>query len=139
MQFCIPERHQMSADSPLQIVREIVGVIKLGSGLLGKSAMVLGILMLCVCVAMFRLHSDLAILMAIMLGAVFFFAWFVPIIRFADKHPAEALLEGSQWAEHQRFQIEAKGYPPSTSADTIVPFTPTAELGRIGRETSEQQ
>jgi hypothetical protein len=35
---------KMSDDNPFSMVREIVGVIKLGGGLLGKSAMVLGIL-----------------------------------------------------------------------------------------------
>jgi hypothetical protein len=63
---------KMSDDNPFSMVREIVGVIKLGGGLLGKSAMVLGILELGIIVAVFRLHSDNMILGALGLGALFF-------------------------------------------------------------------
>lgn len=63
-------------------------------------------------------------LLALILGGVIFFAWFVPIIVFANNHPAEVLLEGSQWAEHQRFQMEAKGLPlPPRGHPTFPPGT----------------
>lgn len=56
------------------------------AGLLSIVLIVLGLMMIALCVAVFRLHSDLAILGAIALGAVIFFSWFVPIIRFVGKH-----------------------------------------------------
>jgi len=118
----------MSDDNPFSMVREIVGVIKLGGGLLGKSAMVLGILELGIIVAVFRLHSDTMILGALGLGALFFFAWFAPIIRFAHRHPAEVLLEGSQWAEHQRVQLAAaKDYTPQPEDLARQQFAPGSE------------
>lgn len=121
----------MKADNPFSMVQEIVGVIKLGNGLLGKSAIVLGILMLCVCVSVFRLHSDPAILGALGLGALFFFAWFGPIMFFANRHPAEAFLEGSQWAEHQRFQLAAKGYTPEEPAEKLMTTSPHVEISSV--------
>jgi hypothetical protein len=100
--------------------KEVASVIRLGSGLLGKSAIVIGFLIICVGIALFRLHNDLYIFGALVFGAVVFFAWFIPIIRFADKHPDAALLEGAQWAQHQRDQLAAKGMA-SLPASPIIP------------------
>lgn len=97
-------------DSDIPTIRQMVQFIKLGNGVLGKSSIVIGVLMFAVCAAIVRLHSDWAILTALVLGAIFCFAWFVPIVRFAYKHPAEVLLEGSQWTAHQQF-LAAKGHP----------------------------
>jgi hypothetical protein len=103
----------MSDDNPLRFIKEISGVLRLGSGLLGKSAIALSIFLCVILVAVFRLHSDLAIVGTIAMGAVVFFIWFFPVIRFAREHPAEAMLEGAEWSGYQRSQAEAKGYTPS--------------------------
>lgn len=107
----------MSDNGTFAALKEVASVIRLGSGLLGKSAIVIGILIVCVGIAIFRLHGDPYIFGALVFGAVMFFAWFIPIIRFADKHPDAALLEGAQWAQHQRDQLAAKGI-------SIVPDSP---------------
>lgn len=103
----------MRVDDTFTALKEVASVIRLGSGLLGKSAIVLGLLILCVGVAFFRLHDDRYIFGALAFGAVIFFAWFIPIIRFADRHPDAALLEGAQWAQHQRDQMAAKNFRPT--------------------------
>jgi hypothetical protein len=92
--------------------KEVASVIRLGSGLLGKSAIVIGLFVICIGIALLRLHDDAYIMGALVFGAVVFFAWFIPIIRFADKHPDAALLEGAQWAQHQKDQLAAKGLHP---------------------------
>jgi hypothetical protein len=95
--------YTLGSENPFAIFQHVGQAIKLGSGLLGKSAIVLGVLLAAGIVAIARLHSDAAIVSTVVLLAIFFFCWFVPIIRFSHEHPAEALLEGSQWAEHQQF------------------------------------
>lgn len=106
----------MSDENPLWFIKEIGGVLKLGSGLLGKSAIALCIWLGVILVAVFRLKSDLAIVGVIAIGAVGFFVWFFPVIKFAKKNPAEALLEGAEWSGFQKFQASAKNYVPGPDA-----------------------
>jgi hypothetical protein len=94
------------------------GVFRWGSGVLGKSAIVAGLLVVGVLVVAYTLHSDLAKLAAIALIIGAFLFWYIRVMKFCDKHPAEAMLEGMQWAEHQRLQVESKGQPPSAD----IPF-----------------
>ena len=101
-------KNVMGNDSPFAIFQHVGQITKLGSGLLGKSAIILGVLLAAGVVAIARLHSDIAIIVTVVLLAIFFFCWFVPIIKFSHEHPAEALLEGSQWAAHQQF-LATKG------------------------------
>jgi len=117
----------------------IAMLIRRGSGILGKSAMVLGVLLLAVIVAVFRLHTDGAIIGVLGLGTVIFFAWFGPIIRFAHRHPAEALLDGSQWAEHRRYELAAKGFGVApTTAETLSSPTADPPSGLIGEQKDQR-
>jgi hypothetical protein len=94
-------------------IREVGGVFKFGSGVLGKSAIALGVLLLGIVIATARLHSDGAIIGVLILGAAAFFGWLIYVLRFASKHPDIAVLEGAEWSGYQRFQAAAKGYIPS--------------------------
>jgi hypothetical protein len=98
---------------PIGYLKEIGAAFKLGSGVLGKSAIAVGILMIVGGVAVYRLKSDGAILAALGIIALVFFLWFFPVIRFVEKHPDAALLEGAEWTGFHRFQAAAKGYLPS--------------------------
>jgi hypothetical protein len=99
-------------DQNLGWLKEVGGVLKFGSGALGKSAVCLVVLLVAVIVAAMRLHSDAYILGAIGIGTLIFFGWLFPVLRFAHKHPDAALLEGAEWSAFQRFQAQAKGYIP---------------------------
>jgi hypothetical protein len=99
------------ADDPnpiLSYLKEIGGVFKLGSGVLGKSAIVIGILMVAIIAAVWKLHSDIAIVGTIIIGGGLFFLWFLRVLDFASKHPDLALLEGAEWTGWKRFEAEAK-------------------------------
>jgi glycerol-3-phosphate acyltransferase PlsY len=91
----------------------IATLIRRGSGVLGKSAIVMGVLVLGICIAPFRLHSDDAIIKVFILAGILFFLWFFPIIVFAYKKPAEILLDSASWLEHQQFlsAIASKEHP----------------------------
>lgn len=99
--------------NPISYIKEVGGVFKFGSGVLGKSAIALGLLLLAVIVAVWRLHSDLAIIGTIVIGAAFFFLWFYRVLKFSSDHPDLALLDGAEWTGWKRFQAAAKGYIPS--------------------------
>jgi hypothetical protein len=113
------------ADEPIptSYLREIGQAFRLGSGVLGKSAIAVGILMLVGGVAVYRLKSDTAILVALGVIAAAFFLWFFPVLRFVEKNPEAGLLEGEQWTIYRQFQAAAKGYlPPRTERQpTLAP------------------
>ena len=82
---------------------------------MGKSAIALGVLLVAVIIGVSRLHSDAAILLAIVIGVLIFAGWFRYVLKFAGEHPDVALLEGSEWSGYQRFQATAKGYSPKAT------------------------
>ena len=95
--------------------KEVGGVFKFGSGVLGKSAIALGVLLIAVTVAAARLHSDGAIIAVIVIGSLLFLGWFAYVLKFAGDHPDAALLEGAEWSSYRKFQATAKGYIPTTA------------------------
>jgi hypothetical protein len=125
----------MADEFPLSWIREVGGVFRLGSGVLGKSAIAIGILIAVGGIAVFRLHSDAAILIAFGLIVVVFFLWFFPVLRFCKDHPAAALLDGAEWQGYQRDQIAAQGYAPEPlEAKAMQPGTQPPPM-RIGKES----
>lgn len=115
-------------------LKEAGGVFKFGSGVLGKSAIVVGIVLVAAVVAIWKLHSDFAILGVLAFAAIIFFLWFFKVLKFAEAHPDIAVLEGAEWSSYQRFQASAKGYlPPSSEQVPVIlpgtnPALPTANL-----------
>jgi len=105
----------MSDFDPIAYIKEVGGVVKFGSGVLGKSAIALAILLFAVIIAAARLHSDGAIVAVLIIGAAVFFGWLFYVLKFAAKHPDIAVLEGSEWSSFQRFQAAAKGYLPAST------------------------
>ena len=114
--------------NPINYLKEVGGVFKFGSGVLGKSAIAIGILMLAGAIAVGRLKTDSAILIALGIMALIFLLWFFPVMHFVQKHPDMALLEGAEWTGWQRFQVAAKGYLPSAQDKQPVPAPGTSDL-----------
>jgi len=111
-------------------LKEVGGVFKFGSGVLGKSAIALGVLLIAVIVAVSRLHSDMAILATIIIAVLLFAGWFRYVLKFAGEHPDVALLEGAEWMGWKRFEAAAKGYIPKIpeKEPTSLPGTPQSAL-----------
>jgi hypothetical protein len=95
------------------------GVFRWGSGLLGKSAIVVGPLVAGLLIVAWSFHSDSMKLAAMILSVGTFFFWYMPFLKFCDKHPAEALLDGIQWSEHHQMLLAAKGHTTLPSENTI--------------------
>ena len=112
---------KIPSDEFIASVKEVGRVFKFGTGILGKSAITMGILLIAVIVAVARLHSDSAIIVAIVLGCLVFIAWFLFFLRFAGLHPDAALLEGAGEMGGKRFEADAKGFIP-TPADGNPPL-----------------
>jgi hypothetical protein len=92
---------------------EIGGVFKFGSGVLGKSSIALGILLVAVISAIWKLHSDAAIIGVLVLGVVVFFLWFYGVLKFSSDHPDLAVLDGAEWSGWKKFEAAAKGIAPT--------------------------
>src|SRR5712692_664876 len=90
-------------------LKEMSGVFKFGKGVLGRSAIAVGIFLIAVVVAAFRLSSDKAILWDLGLGSAMFCVWFFSVLWFSGKHPDIALLEDAEWSGYKRFEAAAKG------------------------------
>ena len=100
-------------DNTSNTLKAYGGMFRWGSGLLGKTAVVIGILILCVFACIWKLHSDWAIVGVLALGAVIYFTWYFPLLKFANEHPAEAMLDGIQWSTHQQVMMASKGQAPT--------------------------
>ena len=100
---------------------EAGGAFKFGRGVLGKSAVLIGIFLSIVVVAVYRLSSDMAIIGALLLAAVVFFVWFFYVLKFSKAHPDVALLEGAEWTGWKRFEAKAKGFVPPRGDHKILP------------------
>ena len=110
------------ADFDLKKLTEIGGIFKFGRGVLGKSAVLVGILLFAVVIAAFRLSSDIAIISIIGIATIVFLIWFFSVLNFSKKHPDLALLEGAEWTGWKRFEASAKGFlPPSQANEAIRP------------------
>lgn len=120
----------MPFDETLNTLSKYGGVFRWGSGLLGKSAIVVGPLVVGILVVAWNLHTDWAKLGAMLLAVGTFFCWYFPFLSFCDKHPANALLEGVQWSEHQRAMLATKGQTPELSGTVK-----DSQFGAVATET----
>jgi hypothetical protein len=103
----------MFDEKTLKALRESGGVFKFGSGLMGKSSIVLCVLEAGLFGVAWSIHSDWMKFGAIVLGVLIFYGWLRHIIAFADKYPDKVLLEGAEWSEYKRFEASAKNFSPS--------------------------
>jgi hypothetical protein len=102
----------MNDDKPLPIViREIVSVIRRGGGILGKSAGLMALLVICVGIALVRVPPS-EVINVLIIGAAVVFVWFFPILWLVNKFPEKAMLEGPDWAHHQeQIWLASKNHP----------------------------
>ena len=101
------------------IVNKVTTAISHGSGLLGKSALVVGPAVVLALSVAFSMHSDTLKLITVVIALLAVFLWYFPFLSFCEKHPQNALLEGQSWAEYQKYMLipaskeQPLGPPPS--------------------------
>ena len=113
----------MSDDKPFAIVvKEIVSVMRRGGGILGKSAGLMALLVICVGIALVRV-APAQVLTVLLVGAGIVFVWFFPILWLVNKFPEKAMLEGPDWAQHQeKIWLTSKNHPviPASSQGELI-------------------
>jgi hypothetical protein len=102
-------------------------IFRFGSGLLGKTAIVVAILVGGILGVAWSLRSDELKMIAIGIAAVSVFLWFGPLLFFCHLHPEATLLEGGEYVEHHRNQISALGHRPGSGDTKLIPAPGTTE------------
>jgi hypothetical protein len=94
------------------------GVFRFGTGVMGKSAILMFVLLVVFGLAIWKLQGTAAIVGIAILGALTFFLWLIAILRYTSKHPEAALLEGAEWTAWKKFEASAKTVvnPPALPA-----------------------
>jgi hypothetical protein len=63
------------------------------------------------------------------------FMWWVRTTQsFAERNPAQAILDGAQFIEYKKFEAQVKGLPPGTG--TVLTSDPHQPLPAIGSSTT---
>jgi len=93
---------------------EKFGHVKFPPGVIGKSSYVgIALLVLWAIIAV-RLANDTWFSPLLMVGliATIFVVWLVwSTQRFAERNPGQAMLEGAEFLEYHKFEVQAKGLP----------------------------
>jgi len=124
-----------SADWIKQITESAGGAFRFGTGVMGKSAVLLCVLLVVIGIAAFKLTPTAAILAVVCIGVASFFGWLIAILRYTANHPESALLEGAEWTSWKRFEATAKGLGVPPAAPAI--SDPAAPAPRITAKSED--
>lgn len=123
-----------------RVTSSVGGMFRFGKGIVGKSAIVVGVLLLSVLVGVSRVSGNLAIISVLGIGVLILMIWLFPILHYARKHPQAVLLEGAEWKNwsDQQVSIALKGVPNPPQTPVIadpqgVPMLP----GEVARGQDE--
>jgi hypothetical protein len=101
---------------PLEQIKEIVekqSQVKLGAGVMGKTGTVILALVPVWMVALARIGENLYLNISLIAAATAITCvaiwWVRRLLKFADKNPGAALLEGAEFVAYERWQAEVKG------------------------------
>jgi hypothetical protein len=117
---------EMAINDPTETIKRMVesgASFKLSRGVVGKSGHVIVAVMVVWAVIAFRL-SENVILSTMQLGvgvasSLLAVWWTRSTQKFAEKNPAQAMLDGAEFLEYQKLGIEAKGTPASENVMLI--------------------
>jgi hypothetical protein len=112
----------VSNTDPSEVVEGILSSgrnVRFGRGVVSKTSYVAAIIAIAWIVLLWRwtdnLKADAGLLIAGFVVTLFG-VWFIRgTQRFAERNPAQALLEGAELLEWHKAEIQAKGLPPSDS------------------------
>jgi hypothetical protein len=107
--------------STVKTISDLGGVFKFGSGVLGKSAIVVGLLMVVGATAIIRLSNEWVILGVFCVLVAVFILWFWKVLTFSERNPELAVLDGALWKGYKEFQVSSKERTPKTIDQTRVP------------------
>lgn len=116
----------MADKDPATVVEGILSSgrnIRLGRGVVSKTSYVAGLTAIVWAGIVWRWSADLTMnagLLIVGLLLTAFSVWFISgTQRFAERNPAQALLEGAELLEWQKMEAAAKGLPPTIGGRLI--------------------
>jgi hypothetical protein len=121
------------------ISAESVNRIRLGRGVVGKTTSAVVVVLLVLAVAIYKLSDPKLVLLLAGLVSLIFIIYFVGVLRFADKNPGAALLEGAELLQWKQFDMEAKGLPEVPGVPVTTSFTLTYPFAPPKDETPESE
>jgi hypothetical protein len=112
----------------LKKVLESARNVRLGRGVVAKTGHVALANILVWAIIAFRLSDNLIVDAALLLIGVLatgFSAWWTRTAHsFAERNPAQAMLEGAEFLEYRKLEVEAKGQPPQGNTNLIETESP---------------
>ncbi len=112
---------------------ETYASIRFGRGVVGKTGHAMIAVLIVWAIIAWRLtgsfYSDLLLVLVGAIATSAFIWWTRSTQNFAHDNPAQAMLEGAEFLEYQKFEAQAKGLPPaSQSVMTVDPRNPPSLL-----------
>jgi hypothetical protein len=99
---------------------ESVERVKLSRGVVGRTTYAIVAFFAVLAIAASRIATEL-LLWVIGIGAVTFVIYLFAVMRFADKNPGAALLEGAELLHWQQTELAAKGIEPQHTTPILPP------------------
>jgi hypothetical protein len=116
----------MSTDpsSIVQKVEEAARNVRLGRGVVSKTSYVAAAVVVVWGVVVWRLGGD-SLANAFLFGAALlvttFAFWFIRgTQQFAERNPGQAMLDGAEFIEYRKLEVQAKGQPPQTETILVI-------------------
>jgi hypothetical protein len=127
----------MPTDDPdplswLKRLTESYRQVRLGRGVVGKTGYVMMGLMGVLGVVAWKWSgqsTDLGLFGIAVLAAGVVVWWVRSIQAFAERNPAQAMLEGAEFIEYQKFEAQAKGLPKLEDAPLVEGHPTSGPLG----------
>jgi hypothetical protein len=116
---------------------EAYGRAKFGRGVVGKTGHAMIGLLIVWGVVVWRISGtwiDAPLVLAGVIATVAFMWWTRSTQQFAERNPAQAMLEGAEFLEYHKFEAQAKGLPPA-AANSVLIDDPTGSMPVISTHT----
>lgn len=111
------------------IKSEGIAKIHLRRGVVGRSSGVALGVMAVIGIGVYRINGDYLILAMVSMAVLVFAGFFKEAMKYADKNPAAALLEGSELVTWRKQELSAKYIPDPPKTQAISdPKTPLSSL-----------
>jgi hypothetical protein len=115
---------------------EAYGRAKFGRGVVGKTGHAMIGLLIVWAIVVWRLSGtwlDVPLVLAGVIATGAFMWWTRSTQQFAERNPAQAMLEGGEFLEYHKFEAQAKGLPPA--GQSVLMGDPTGSMPVISTHT----
>lgn len=101
------------------IKSETLNSVRLGPGVVGRSATVAVVTLIVIGVGIYKLNNEMLIFAIVILAAGIFGWFFIAAMKYADRNPAAALLEGAELVTWRKQELASKSIPKLPDTPSI--------------------